>query len=131
MNGKVNKNLVGSRFKVQARLMLNEEIAFGPGKADLLEAINATGSISAAGKQLGMSYRRTWMLVDCMNRCFQHPLVETVTGGAKGGGSRLSSLGVEVLQHYRELQAAIEMVTRERLPVFQPLLLSRPLPATS
>lgn len=131
MSNKQHKHLAGSRLKVQARLMLDEEIAFGPGKADLLDAIHATGSISAAGKQLGMSYRRTWMLVDSMNRCFQQPLVETVTGGAKGGGSQLSALGVEALKHYRELQAAIDLVTREHFPVFQPLLRSSPLPATA
>lgn len=131
MSNKLHKHLAGSRLKVQARLMLDEEIAFGPGKADLLDAIHATGSISAAGKQLGMSYRRTWMLVDSMNRCFQQPLVETATGGAKGGGSQLSALGVEVLKHYRELQAAIDLVTREHFPVFQPWLRSSPLPATA
>lgn len=108
--------------------MLDEEIAFGPGKADLLDAIKTTGSISAAGKKMGMSYRRTWMLVDSMNRCFQQPLVETVTGGVRGGGSQLSVLGIEVLAHYRVLQAAIDEMTAEHFPVFQPLLREKPLP---
>lgn len=80
----MNKKTTGARLKIQARLMLDDEIAFGPGKADLLDAIQATGSISAAGKQLGMSYRRAWMLVDSMNRCFQQPLVQTATGGTQG-----------------------------------------------
>ena len=69
-------------LRAQLRLMLNEEIAFGPGKADLLDAIRITGSISAAGKKIGMSYRRAWLLVDAMNRCFQQPVVDTAKGGS-------------------------------------------------
>jgi molybdate transport system regulatory protein len=78
--------------------------AMGPGKADLLDAIHATGSISAAGRSLGMSYRRAWLLVDEMNHAFAGPLVEAHLGGAGGGGAKVTQLGLEALQRYRELQ---------------------------
>lgn len=80
----------------------------GPGKADLLAAIDATGSISAAGRAMGMSYRRAWLLVDAMNRCWAEPLVDTATGGRKGGGARLSEAGRAVLAAYRDLTADLE-----------------------
>jgi molybdate transport system regulatory protein len=59
-----------ARLKISIRILCGEEIAMGPGKADLLEAIAAQGSISAAGRAMGMSYRRAWLLVDAMNRCW-------------------------------------------------------------
>lgn len=78
----------------------------GPGKADLLDAIAAHGSISAAGRALGMSYRRTWLLVDEMNRCFRDRLVETLAGGGRERGARLTAAGREALDAYRRLEAA-------------------------
>ena len=76
----------------------------GPGKADLLEAIQREGSISAAGRALGMSYRRSWMLVDTMNRCWKEPLVEAVAGGGRDRGARGTDFGSAVLQAYRDLE---------------------------
>jgi molybdate transport system regulatory protein len=90
-------------FKIKVQLYCGGEIAMGPGKADLLEAIDREGSISGAGRALGMSYRRTWLLVDTMNRCWKSPLVETALGGKQGGGARLSALGKAVLRDYRAL----------------------------
>ncbi|MBC7492180.1 MAG: LysR family transcriptional regulator [Novosphingobium sp.] len=84
--------------------MCGDEIAMGPGKADLLDAIIAHGSISAAAKAMGMSYRRAWLLVDAMNRCWTGPLVETVAGGSKERGARVTPLGQDVLQRYRAIQ---------------------------
>ncbi|MBV1691691.1 LysR family transcriptional regulator [Novosphingobium sp. G106] len=95
-------------LKLKVQLYSGEEIAMGPGKADLLEAIRAHGSISAAGRAMGMSYRRAWLLVDAMNRCWQRPLVETSPGSAHGGGARVSAFGETVLTHYRALQARID-----------------------
>ncbi|GLH69753.1 hypothetical protein GETHPA_12860 [Geothrix rubra] len=95
----------GPRLDLRLRLYLGEEIALGPGKADLLEAIRDTGSIAAAGRAMGMSYRRAWLLVDTMNRCFRHPLVATERGGAARGGASLTPLGAEVLVRYRALAA--------------------------
>ena len=123
------KTASGVRLKIQARLLLDEEIAFGPGKADLLDAIEASGSISAAGKQMGMSYRRAWLLVDAMYRCFQQPLVETVTGGAHGGGARLTTTGKEILQAYRHLQADTRHLAEQHIATFKPLLRKQPLPS--
>ncbi|OZY87134.1 MopB-like protein [Cellvibrio mixtus] len=124
----MKKKITGARLKVQARIMLDDEIAFGPGKADLLDAIEATGSISAAGKQLAMSYRRAWMLVDSMNRCFQQPLVETATGGSHGGGTRLTEAGLNVLKRYRQLQQDIQQLSDKHFLEFQPRLRKKPLP---
>jgi molybdate transport system regulatory protein len=87
------------------RVVLGENIAIGPGKIALLEAIGATGSISGAAKSMGMSYRRAWLLVDTMNRCFETPVVATEAGGASGGGTRLTPTGAEVVRRYRNLEA--------------------------
>jgi molybdate transport system regulatory protein len=92
-------------WKVKAQLMVGDEIAMGPGKADLLQAIADTGSISAAGRAMGLSYRRAWLMVAAMNRLFAEPLVLTVRGGP--GGARLSDFGAGVLADYRRLQARL------------------------
>jgi len=91
-------------LKPQLRISFRKSIAMGPGKADLLEAIAATGSISAAARKLAMSYRRAWLLVDTMNNCFKSPLVETLTGGAQGGGAQVTVLGHDVVRRYREME---------------------------
>lgn len=114
------------RLKLSLRLLHGEEIALGPGKADLLEAIARDGSISAAGKSMGMSYRRAWMLVDVMNRCFKSPLVETAKGGSHGGGARLTPLGEEVLAHYRAMDTAARQVAKAYLGLFENLLEQTP-----
>lgn len=97
-------NQSSPRLKIAIRILSGEEIAMGPGKADLLEAIEATGSISAAGRAMGMSYRRAWLLVDAMNRCWAQPLVETMPNGAARSGARLTPAGRKVLASYRGLQ---------------------------
>jgi molybdate transport system regulatory protein len=78
----------------------------GPGRADLLALIVETGSIAAAGRHMGMSYRRAWNLVESLNTTFTSPLVETTKGGAAHGGARLTALGSELLAAYRDLEAA-------------------------
>lgn len=93
------------RLKLQARLYCGDEIAMGPGKADLLAAIDREGSISAAGRAMGMSYRRAWLLVDAMNRCWKTPLVEAVAGGGHERGARVTEAGHRVLAQYRGLEA--------------------------
>lgn len=100
------------RLRIQVRILLDEEIALGPGKADLLDAIRETGSISAAGRRMGMSYRRAWLLVDTMNRCFRKPLVAAATGGKRGGGAELTPLGVKVLKLYRAMLDRADKATR-------------------
>lgn len=92
---------------LRVRVWLGEDIAIGPGKADLLDAIAAEGSISAAARRLGMSYRRAWLLVETMNRAFATPLVRAQTGGPRGGGAEVTALGRDVLARYRALQQAV------------------------
>ena len=87
------------------RVLLGSAIAMGPGKADLLEAIDTTGSISAAARSMGMSYRRAWQLVDTMNQSFREPVVDTATGGSGGGGARVTDFGRDVIARYRAMEA--------------------------
>lgn len=89
---------------VKVQLIAGDEPAFGPGRADILAAIEREGSISAAGRSLGMSYRFTWRLVDSMNRCFRDRLVTTAVGGQRGGRAELTPAGTAVLAAYRALE---------------------------
>lgn len=100
---------VDARFRL--RLTRSGEIVLGPGKVDLLEAIARTGSITAGAKELRMSYRRAWVLVDTMNRNFREPLVVAGAGGARGGGAILTALGSEVVTRYRRIEAAAARAT--------------------
>jgi len=93
-------------LKVIIRIYCGDEIAMGPGKADLLDAIDGHGSISAAARSLGMSYRRAWLLVDTMNRCWKEPLVATSPGSAHGG-ARVTEAGRLILADYRALQGRV------------------------
>jgi molybdate transport system regulatory protein len=101
--------------QVSLRVTLQPGSAFGPGKAELLEKIAATGSISAAARQMRMSYKRAWQLVDDMNRCFKHPLISTIAGGARGGGASLTTCGKGVVRTYRSLQTKIRLSTAREL----------------
>lgn len=92
-------------LKPRLRILLGAEIAIGPGKADLLDALIRTGSISAAARAMDMSYRRAWLLVDTMNRSFRGPLVEASKGGSGGGGAQVTPLGLDVLARYRAMEA--------------------------
>lgn len=93
-------------LKLKIQLLCGDSFALGPGKADLLDAIDRQGSISAAARALGMSYRRTWMLVDEMNRCFKERPVETLTGGGRERGARLTESGRALLAAYRAVESA-------------------------
>ena len=90
--------------RLRLRLHFGPASMFGPGRADLLEAISELGSISAAGRKMKMSYRRAWMLVEALNTGFAAPLVDSSRGGAAGGGAKLTPEGVAVLAHYRKLE---------------------------
>ena len=96
-------------LKPRVRLQLGDEVALGPGKAELLMLIEETGSISAAARRMGMSYRRAWLLVETMNRCFASPLVETAQGGKGGGGAGVSELGRRVLVLYQQMEANLAL----------------------
>ena len=89
--------------------------ALGPGKICLLEAIAKTGSISQAGRKLGMSYRRAWLLVDDMNNCFRDPVVMAQPGGAHGGGAALTAFGQKLVDRYRAVEADTQVTARKHL----------------
>ena len=108
------------------RILLGAEIAIGPGKADLLDAVARTGSISGAAREMGMSYRRAWLLVDAMNRCFHMPLVEASKGGTGGGGACVTELGLDVLARYRAMEAKAAASVAAEMRAFTRLLAERP-----
>ncbi|MGD9668980.1 MAG: winged helix-turn-helix domain-containing protein [Hyphomicrobiaceae bacterium] len=107
--------------RLRIRLYFSSGSMFGPGKADLLALISETGSIAAAGRRLGMSYKRAWGLVETMNTMFAEPLVESSRGGASHGGATVTAMGVRVLALYRSLEAntrsgsASEIASLERM----------------
>jgi molybdate transport system regulatory protein len=92
--------------RVTLRIDFDQDRAIGPGKIRLLELIDARGSISAAGREMDMSYRRAWLLIDSLNKTFREPLIASQVGGAKGGGAVLTPLGLAVVGHYRAIEAA-------------------------
>ncbi len=101
--------------RLRIRILLAAGEPFGPGKAELLEAIRDSGSIAAAGRRMGMSYQRAWDLVAAMNAHFREPVVAAAKGGARGGGTALTPFGVEILAAYREIEALAAEATAERL----------------
>jgi molybdate transport system regulatory protein len=91
------------------------ELAIGPGKIALLEAIAQTGSITSSARMLGMSYRRAWLLVAETNRCLVRPAVRTAAGGRRGGGTALTPLGAELVRRYRALERETAAAVSRRL----------------
>ena len=105
------------RLTVQVDFGANR--ALGPGKIRLLEAIGKTGSISRAGRALGMSYRRAWLLIDDMNRCFRVPVVMTQPGGVRGGGAELTPFGLQLIENYRAIEAQAAAAAMPRLQALE------------
>lgn len=105
---------MGSRL-LNIRISRGPDIAMGPGKAELLEAIQLTGSISSAARQMHMSYRRAWELVNTMNQCFDQPVVLSSPGGAHGGGAQVTEFGLHILKQYRELISKAESAAASEL----------------
>lgn len=98
----------------RVQVLFGAVFPMGPGKAALIEAVGRTGSISAAAREMGMSYRRAWTLIAAANRCFKKPLVDTATGGRGGGGAVVTETGFEVLRRYRDIEAkAVSAVKTE------------------
>ncbi len=110
------------RLGLHLRVVLEGGIAIGPGRAELLEAIRETGSISAAGRALAMSYKRAWELVEEMNTSFRMPLVATSTGGQSGGGSRVTPTGEAVLAAFRAIEAVAAAAASDELRELATLL---------
>ena len=112
------------KTKVQFRLRVyrDDSIAIGPGKVDLLETIRQTGSISAAARQMGMSYRRAWALVNDLNGALESPAVNTATGGANGGGTALTPVGEQLIAHYRAIEDSSRTASAAHLSALTRLL---------
>ena len=109
-------------LKPQIRILFRKAIAMGPGKADLLQAIVETGSISAAARQMEMSYRRAWLLVDTMNQAFKFPVVVTLTGGKSGGGAAVTDFGKEVLKRYQAMEEKARASVAQELRRFADMM---------
>jgi len=92
-------------MKLNIRIDFDDDRALGPGKIRLIELIGALGSISAAGRAMGMAYTRAWQLVDALNNVFDAPLVQVKHGGKRGGGAKVTPLGEAVVRAYREFEA--------------------------
>lgn len=112
--------------RLRFRLILGRSIAIGPGKADLLTAIVETGSISAAGRSMGMSYKKAWYLIDTMNRCFREPLVAASKGGSSRGGAHLTAMGEKVLELYRSIEYQASEAAAHDLDAFSDLVVDEP-----
>ncbi|WP_029001711.1 winged helix-turn-helix domain-containing protein [Azohydromonas australica] len=112
------------KAKVQLRLRIyrGDVVAIGPGKVSLLEAIAETGSISAAARSMGMSYRRAWMLVDEMTRSLRTPPVNTATGGAHGGGAVLTPAGEKLIRHYRGIEERLLAAAKDDITALKGML---------
>lgn len=111
-------------FNTQFRLRIdtNRQPAVGPGKVALLEAIIETGSISAAARKIGMSYRRAWLLMDDLNHHLHRPAVSRVKGGKKGGGTDVTATGKKLVHLYRGIERSAYATTRPRIRALTRLL---------
>ena len=105
--------------KLRLRIDLDPGGAVGPGKIALLERIDRLGSISAAGREMRMSYRRAWELVDSINQCFSEPAVSTQLGGVSGGGASLTPFGHQLVKHFRAMEKKAQRAAASHLEVLQ------------
>jgi molybdate transport system regulatory protein len=112
--------------RLRLRILFGPSAMLGPGKAELLEHIRDTGSITAAGARMGMSYKRAWGLVETLNATFREPVVITLRGGAKGGGARLTDTGQAVLHHYRRIEDRLRTGSADDLASLRGLLADIP-----
>ena len=101
--------------RLTLRVDLGPRQSIGPGKMRLLDAVAETGSISSAGRALGMSYRRAWMLIDDLNSSFRRKVVSTTLGGREGGGAKLTPFGQELVKRYRAIEAGATKATRSHV----------------
>ena len=104
------------------RILMGAAVALGPGKADLLDAVEQAGSISAAARDMGMSYRRAWILIEALNRDFKEPLVETSAGGSGGGGAQVTAAGQKALRRYRAMEYKASAAVKKEMSDFADLL---------
>jgi molybdate transport system regulatory protein len=100
------------------RVLAKDAPALGPGKAQLVQLIDSTGSISAAARAMGMSYRRAWLLVAALNESFKQPVVIAETGGRRGGGARVTAFGLRLVEQYRAMEDKAHAAIVSDLKVF-------------
>jgi molybdate transport system regulatory protein len=113
---------VQSSPKPRIRILMGEMTAMGPGRADLIDAVDRTGSISAAARDMGMSYRRAWLLIETTNASFVEPLVVANIGGCGGGGALVTEFGRSVVEHYRAMERKAAEAIAKDFGVFGKLL---------
>jgi len=113
--GGATRHRTSTQGRLRLRVVLAPDAVLGPGKADLLEGIRETGSISAAGRRLKMSYKRAWDLVNALNGYFTEPVVHTSKGGPGGGGAGLTPWGEETLALYRQIETRSREAVAEEL----------------
>lgn len=117
---------IAERPRLRIRIVFGEAEMIGPGKAELLERIGRCGSIAAAGREMGMSYKRAWELVRMLNAMFRAPLVESTRGGRGGGGALLTEAGREILALYRAFEVAAAEGGAAQLAALQARLVDIP-----
>ncbi|SRR5258708_39963563 len=112
------QNTSDTLLRPRLRITQGTKIPLGPGKADLLEHIEKTGSIASAAKRMKMSYMKAWLLIEEMHATFKSPVIAKVRGGAAGGGARLTTTGQRILSLYREMEATSVQASK---PAFEKL----------
>ena len=112
--------------RLRIRIIFGEDEMIGPGKAELLERVARTGSIAAAGREMGMSYKRAWELIGTLNAMFRAPLVQSTRGGPGGGGAVLTDTGRRVLDLYRRFEAEASGAGAEQLAALSAMLADIP-----
>ena len=110
---------------IRIRIDFAENVHVGPGKIALLEAIKATGSISDAARSLGMSYRRAWMLINSLKQGFSDAVTVSSTGGAGGGGARVTAFGASLIKQYRLLERDVGRLGAHRLTDILPQVIAK------
>ncbi|MGH7065613.1 MAG: winged helix-turn-helix domain-containing protein [Stellaceae bacterium] len=105
--------------RLRISIVFESGARIGPGKARLLESIRDTGSISAAARGMGMSYKRAWLLLDSINQAFTEPVVTAAPGGSGGGGATLTPFGAEVIDRYRRIRDCASAIADDDLAALQ------------
>lgn len=110
--------LLAMSLKVRVRIDFDDLHSVGPGKIALLERMRDCGSLSQAARELDMSYRRAWQLLDSLNTSFNEPVIVTSIGGKGGGGSEITKLGLALIDTFRALEKDVSVLAQRR---FKPL----------
>ncbi|MHA8091128.1 winged helix-turn-helix domain-containing protein [Aquirufa regiilacus] len=106
------------QIKATLRVFNGEDKLFGPGKLELLQFVQETGSISQAAKKMGLSYKKAWDMVNSLNQLCKSPIVQAQTGGVKGGKTVLTPEGLELMDAFRVLEKNFQQFLEEQMPLF-------------